>query len=231
MTHEERLAELEKANRKVMKKIQANQKKSQALTREIFELKSKRATRTRDELFNDIMEALSPRRMVKMDNNISPPKYSARAASVERFFHNQRKKEAVLPYNQCVITVMPKKRTNKNLLDQYVKISKEAHEFYNSYSNKGMLCTSEIAKCIIQASVLDAVLEVRTRRKAYKSALGVVGLDMWQSLSNDVNALRHSGHFLPTTKEGLKRIAKAYRKNGFIALIPVALQNANKPTK
>lgn len=78
-----------------------------------------------------------------------------------------------------------------------------------------------------QASVLNTVMKVRSNRKAYAKALGGVRLDIWESLSRDVNAFNEVEHNLPTTSGSLRRKVGQYRKRGYSALISGKYQNNN----
>lgn len=77
------------------------------------------------------------------------------------------------------------------------------------------------------ASVLNTVLKMKANRKAYAKALGIAKLDIWQSLSNDVNAFKEVAHNLPATKGGLRRKASQYTKDSYAALISGKLANSN----
>jgi hypothetical protein len=78
------------------------------------------------------------------------------------------------------------------------------------------------------ASVLNNVMTMKLNRKEYARSLGVNTIDMWQSLSNDVNAFREVEHNLPTTKDGLRRKTNEYVNQGYAALISdkFGMQNA-----
>jgi hypothetical protein len=77
------------------------------------------------------------------------------------------------------------------------------------------------------ASVLNTVLAIKNSRKAYIKALGVTSVDIWQSLSNDVNAFREVEHNLPTQKDALRRKANEYHKQGYMSLISGKLITKN----
>lgn len=70
------------------------------------------------------------------------------------------------------------------------------------------------------ASVLNTVIKMRTNRLEYAKARNLKGsFDLWQSLSNDVNAFREVTHDLPTSRDGLRRKVTDYEKNSYKALI------------
>lgn len=60
-----------------------------------------------------------------------------------------------------------------------------------------------------------------------KKALNSKTMDIWQSLSNDVNAFTKVAHNLPTHKDSLRRKVLQYEKEGYGCLIPGTLQNTN----
>ena len=70
------------------------------------------------------------------------------------------------------------------------------------------------------ASVLNTVIEVKNKRKMYAKSLGITGqFDIWESLSNDVNAFQQVRHDLPTTKDSLRHKVNRYVKEGYSAVI------------
>lgn len=68
---------------------------------------------------------------------------------------------------------------------------------------------------------------MKTNRKAYAKALGCTRIDIWNSLSKDVNVFRGVAHNLPTTKDSLRRKVSQYSKLGYATLISGKLQNSN----
>ena len=63
------------------------------------------------------------------------------------------------------------------------------------------------------------MITVKNDRKAYIKALGVSNVDIWQSLSNDVNGFRDVPHNLPVNKDALRRKVMQYQKEGYSCLI------------
>lgn len=125
----------------------------------------------------------------------------------------------------------PKKEVKKSWFAQHYETDRAAYEFYVAHrygkDKERKLDLKLVEEYTYNASVLNTVLEMRTSRKAYARALGVVSLDMWQSLSNDVNAFREVPHTLPATKDGLRRKTNTYAKGGYLSLVSGRLQNSN----
>lgn len=125
----------------------------------------------------------------------------------------------------------PKKEIKKSWFSQHYKASREAFEFFTAH-RYGDIGTEKLDLKLVEtytynASVLDAVLEVKANRSAYAKALGGVKIDIWDSLSKDVNAFREVPHNLPATKDGLRRKATRYKKEGLQSLVSGKLKNSN----
>jgi hypothetical protein len=104
---------------------------------------------------------------------------------------------------------------------QYVA-DRKAFDFYLGHTygaeNK-KLDLKYVEQYTYNASVLNTVLLMKTNRKAYIKALGVTSVDIWQSLSNDVNAFREVAHNLPPSKDGLRRKVTEYASEGYACVI------------
>ena len=118
---------------------------------------------------------------------------------------------------------LPKQEVKKSWFSQHYIADREAFNFFVGHRYGENLDKKLDLKLVEQytynASVLNAVLEVKTNRKAYAKALGNTSIDIWDSLSNDVNAFREVAHNLPPSKDGLRRVAKKYKDNGYPAVI------------
>ncbi|AUS04519.1 hypothetical protein [Pseudotamlana carrageenivorans] len=125
----------------------------------------------------------------------------------------------------------PPELVKKAYFAGFYQADRAAYEFYISYrygqNNNQKLDLKLVEEYTYNASVLNAVLEVKQDRRAYARALGVQRLDLWLSLSKDVNAFREVAHTLPASKDGLRRKATAYAKDSYVALISGKLQNKN----
>lgn len=125
----------------------------------------------------------------------------------------------------------PKKEIKKSWFAKHYISDRAAFDFYVGHrygdNKEKKLDLKLVEQYTYNASVLNTVLEMKTNRKAYAKALGATSIDIWQSLSNDVNAFREVAHNLPATKDGLRRKANSYAKNGYKSLISGRLQNSN----
>lgn len=123
----------------------------------------------------------------------------------------------------------PKEEIKKSWFAQHYISDRKAFDFYvaHRYADDKKLEPSLLEKYTYNASVLNTVLQMKTNRKAYAKALGCTRIDIWDSLSKDVNAFREVAHNLPTTKDSLRRKVSQYSKFGYKALISGKLQNSN----
>lgn len=119
---------------------------------------------------------------------------------------------------------------------QYVA-DRKAFEFYlaHTYGEENKkLDLKYVEQYTYNASVLNTVLVMKTNRNQYRKATGYIpqegGFDIWQSLSNDVNAFREVEHNLPPSKDGLRRKVTEYDKKSYISVISGKhlTQNAKK---
>ncbi len=128
----------------------------------------------------------------------------------------------------------PPEKIKESIFKQNYKLDDKALQFYTSFrlQNNRKLDFNLIDKYVIQASVINTILNIKEDRKTYAKALGVVKLDIWNTLSKDVNAFNEVDHQLPTTRDSLRRKVTAYQKYGYASLISKKLQNTNsKKTK
>ena len=125
----------------------------------------------------------------------------------------------------------PKEQIKESWFAQHYEADRKAYDFFMRHrygeKNEKKLDIKLLEEYTYNASVLNAVLEMKTNRRAYAKALGNVPLDIWQSLSNDVNAFREVAHNLPATKDGLRRKTNKYKKEGYLSIISGRLQNKN----
>jgi hypothetical protein len=124
----------------------------------------------------------------------------------------------------------PKTEIKRSWFADHYEADRKAFDFYAAYTygdDNRKLDLSLIETYTYNASVLNAVIKVKTNRKAYARALGSTKIDIWQTLSNDVNAFRDVEHKLPTTSRGLRIRLAEYQKYGYAGLISGRLQNQN----
>lgn len=128
----------------------------------------------------------------------------------------------------------PKEEIKKSWFAQHYMADSEAFNFYLAYTygDKVKLDLDVAELYGYQASVLNTVLLMKNNRKQYLKALGCNSVDIWDSLSKDVNAFREVNHQLPTTKDSLRYKVTKYAKESYPAIISgkYGMQNALKVT-
>lgn len=110
----------------------------------------------------------------------------------------------------------PKREVKKSWFSRHYVADRSAFDYYTAFRygerNEKKLDLKLVEQYTYDASVLNAVLEVKTNRTAYAKALGVSKIDIWDSLSKDVNAFREVAHKLPPNKDALRRKVTKYTK-------------------
>ncbi|WP_395075334.1 hypothetical protein [Flavobacterium sp.] len=127
----------------------------------------------------------------------------------------------------------PHEEIKKSWFAQQYIFDRTALYFFQDYNyDSKNLDPAIIDKYAYQASVLNTVLIMKNNRKQYLKAQNCTSVDIWQSLSRDVNAFREVEHNLPTTKDSLRYKVNLYAKEGYSALISdkFGMRNALKVT-
>jgi hypothetical protein len=125
----------------------------------------------------------------------------------------------------------PQEEIKKSWFAQHYMFDREALDFYQAFKNEDKkLDPAFIERYAYQASVLNTVIIMKNNRKQYLKALGCNTVDIWKSLSRDVNAFQEVEHKLPTTKDSLRYKVNLYAKEGYSGLISdkIGLRNALK---
>ena len=117
----------------------------------------------------------------------------------------------------------PQEEVKKSWFAQHYLADREAFDFYIGYrygeNNNKKLELDTVEQYTYNASVLNTVIIMKSNRKQYLKALGCNSVDIWESLSRDVNAFREVEHNLPTTKDSLRFKVNKYIKEGYSGLI------------
>jgi hypothetical protein len=124
----------------------------------------------------------------------------------------------------------PRQEVKKSWFAQHYEADRKAFDFYAGYhygEDNRKLDLKLIETYTYNASVLNAVLKIKENRKNYAKAVGAQRLNIWESLSNDVNAFREVEHNLPSTPRGLRMAVDKYLSDGYAGLISGRLQNQN----
>ncbi|AOW11316.1 hypothetical protein EM308_08225 [Flavobacterium gilvum] len=128
----------------------------------------------------------------------------------------------------------PQEEVKKSWFAQHYIADREAFDFYIGYrygeKSTKKLELDTVEQYTYNASVLNTVIIMKNNRKQYLKALGYTSVDIWDSLSRDVNAFRDVEHNLPTTKDSLRYKVNKYIKEGYGGLISgkFGMQNALK---
>ncbi len=124
----------------------------------------------------------------------------------------------------------PKTEIKRSWFADNYEADRKAFDFYAAYTygdDNKKLDLKLIETYTYNASVMNAVIKIKENRKAYIKALGATQIDIWQSLTNDVNHFREVEHNLPTTSRGLRIRYNEYKKYGYVSFISGRLQNQN----
>jgi len=124
----------------------------------------------------------------------------------------------------------PKTEIKRSFFASHYEADRKAFDFFAAYTygdDKKKLDLKLIETYTYNASVMNAVINCRTNRKAYIKALGGVQVDMWDSLSKDVNCFRDVAHNLPTTSRGLRIRYNEFLKHSYVSFVSGRLQNSN----
>lgn len=118
----------------------------------------------------------------------------------------------------------PKPQPSKGFFEKYFEKDRKAFDYFCGYrfgeDNERKLPPEVIEKYTYNASVLNAVIAVKTNRKAYIKAIGGgLQVNIWESLSRDVNAFNAVAHDLPTTPTTLRHKVTKYQKEGYESII------------
>lgn len=124
----------------------------------------------------------------------------------------------------------PKEVVKASFFASHYHADRKAFDFFTAHiygDDNKKLDLKLIETYTYNASVLNAVMNCRTNRKGYIKAMGATQIDVWQSLTNDVNAFRQVAHSLPTSSRGLRIRYNEYVKFSYASLISGRHQNNN----
>jgi hypothetical protein len=118
----------------------------------------------------------------------------------------------------------PTEKVRASFFEKHYISDRKAFDFFAAHrygeDNNKKLPPETIGLYTYNASVLNTILEVKQKRKLYAKSLGLTGqFDIWQSLSNDVNAFQQVNHDLPTTKDSLRHKVNRYIKESYSSII------------
>lgn len=124
----------------------------------------------------------------------------------------------------------PKEVVKASFFASHYEFDIKAFDVYNAYTysdDDKKLDPKVIQTYTYNASVMNAVIACKGNRKGLMRAHGKLQIDIWETLSGDVNCFREVAHNLPTTSRGLRIRYNEYVKHGYVSLISGRLQNSN----
>lgn len=117
----------------------------------------------------------------------------------------------------------PETEVKKSWFAQNYVADPMALDFFQNYrygeANEKKLPPDAIDTYTYNASVLNTVLKMKANRKQYLKAIGCTTVDIWESLSKDVNAFKEVPHDLPTTRDSLRHKVNRYAKEKYKSVI------------
>lgn len=124
----------------------------------------------------------------------------------------------------------PDREVKKSWFAENYEPDGKAWDYFNAYrygEDQKKLDLKLIETYTYNASVLNTVIKIKNDRKNYCRALGTKNVNIWESLTNDVNAFREVEHKLPSTSRGLRMLVNKYNEEGYKGIISGRLQNTN----
>ena len=127
----------------------------------------------------------------------------------------------------------PYKKTKHYRFKDAIQPDSEAADFYSLYRlSDGRTLKSEIQREYRQnAEILNAIHNIVGNQKAKRKALGGSTVKIWDKITEVVNTLNKEvyPHTLPSNTRRLKERYKAYKTQGYTALIHKNFGNDNSP--
>lgn len=123
----------------------------------------------------------------------------------------------------------PKTEVKRTWFEQHYESDREAFDFYSAFrfEQDKKLPIEFVELYTYNASVIKTVIKLKNNRKAYMKSIGATQINIWESLTNDVNAFREVAHKLPTTSRGLRILVNKFTKDGYAGLISGRFSNNN----
>lgn len=122
-----------------------------------------------------------------------------------------------------------KKQSMKDLItiDSAARVWFEAYR-YDKAGVETALTTDMINEYVINASVLNELLDILNDRRGYLHSLGMKTTHIWESITGTVETLRDRyEHTLPKSTARLKEKIQQYKKDGYSCLISGKIGNDN----
>jgi hypothetical protein len=116
----------------------------------------------------------------------------------------------------------PQKQIRQSLFEKHYSRDSRAIEFYTNYQlQDGKLLPDDVIdEYTLNASVLNTVERIYTKRYELRKSLRGGVADIWTIVTNECNRFRDiQSHTLPANAASLRRKLKDYKKEGYSALI------------
>lgn len=116
----------------------------------------------------------------------------------------------------------PQRQVRQSLFEKHYSRDSRAIEFYTNYQlTDGKLLPDEVIdEYTLNASVLNTVERIYTKRYELRKSLRGKVQDIWTIVTNECNRFRDiQSHTLPANAASLRRKLKDYKKEGYEALI------------
>lgn len=126
----------------------------------------------------------------------------------------------------------PEQQVKHYVLKEMIRRDPRAEQYYRSYSFEGSPhkhLAPELAELyILNASVLNAVLELTGNRSLFIKQYGKPYNRVWPETSRELNEIQEAvGCKLPRNYQSLKRVALKYSEESYASLISGKLKNSN----
>lgn len=116
----------------------------------------------------------------------------------------------------------PQRQVRQSLFERHYSRDSRAIEFYTNYqlADGKLLPDDVIDEYTLNASALNTVERIYTKRYELRKSLRGGVVDIWTTVTNECNRFRDiQSHTLPANAASLRRKLKDYKKEGYSALI------------
>ncbi|MEC4003967.1 hypothetical protein OX283_004810 [Flavobacterium sp. SUN052] len=117
-----------------------------------------------------------------------------------------------------------------NFFKLFFEYDNKAFDFFSNhyYSDLNKRLSFKMVEIYTNnASVLNTVVKIKKNKKSYEDYVDGKINNIWETLSNDVNAFNDVPHKLPKSSRALRTQIEKYLKQGYSAIIDKRLDNKN----
>lgn len=170
--------------------------------------------------YNAIYKQISKNKIIQLRRGVTNNEALVHFDSLPHHF----KSELVRAFGE------PPKEITRHLLGNYYLLDKEAYEYYCSYvlPNGNYLPLSTIDEYTANASMLNALAQLKQMRTEMRRKSRGSTANIWDSLSADINSAKaQMPHTLPENKDSLRKKFNEYQTKGYVSLISGKYNNSN----